>query len=1158
MAVELATGYVSIVADTSQVPRQLAQAFDQAGARAGQQGGEAAGGGLVDSLKGKAGMVGQVLGTAFAAAGVSAGGLLVKSLMSGMEREKALDLAQARIGVDDATMQKIGFAAGRAYANSFGSSVEENIDAARRAIQSGLLDPNATAQETQKVISQLSGISELMGEEIPAVSRSAGQAIKTGMAKDAVEAFDLFAAAERNGLNVSEDFLDTIDEYGTQFRKLGLSGPESIGLINQAVKAGARDVDTAADSIKEFSIRVVDGSKSTTEAFQKLGFNADDLTARFAEGGETARTAVGDLLAEIRKIEDPVKRNEIALALFGTKAEDLGQALNAFNVDTAADSLGRVAGAAQEALNTVGGNAATSIEGAKRSIEVSADAIGSALAKAFGPELAKVADWVTKHQPEILDFLGKLVDGAFATADAFLGFASTSLNAFADFAEGVGPILEQTLDPIGKVAEVIGKLTGSEGLANLGHDLQEMESTMRGAADGARNLADGIDNTARPGLDRLRESVGTNIQETQMAQEVFRALGDQVNALPTEHGIKLSDNSPEVVARLEALGLKVTAIPNSKEVMVTADTAQGQAMVDAFIRTNTGRTIPISAQLTTEINRDEVNINRRWADAPGRARGGVVPGLASGGLAGRTLEGRLWGPGTGTSDSILGIGPDGIPTAWVSAGEGVINAAAMARNGVGDLVAALNRGWVPPPDYVRDIVRGGARLWHGNYDGSLRALGIEEDNPLVAGSIGLRDLLVNGDYTSSLRDTFGVEEDNPLISAALGLRSLAHGNYDSRLRDLGIEEDDPIVAAGIGAGALLMRGDYNPNLRQFGIEEDDPIVDAGIGVGALMRGDYASNLRRFGLEEDDPLVGAALGARDWLASLPGYADGGIVDVQNFLRGEAGKKYQYGGTGNPSWDCSGIVGAAWAKATGKPANRRYFTTDSDFGALGWQPGPGGPNDLTIGTNGGIGANGHMSGRVGDLKFESSGTDGVEVGAGAQDPSNFPKQWHWPLGGNPSTGALAAGPGTGGTNTGGVGSGVGSGAGTAGTSAGGMYGGVQVPAGVTPVWVVNSTAAAPTAAQPETSTPAPSESFAPQVSQPQPAQMPDVGARMAKAGGDFLSANFDQFLGDLGLRSSGGALQALVSAIVDHVAEAAAAEVRKAQAQQTRAAAPWMGR
>lgn len=50
-----------------------------------------------------------------------------------------------------------------------------------------------------------------------------------------------------------------------------------------------------------------------------------------------------------------------------------------------------------------------------------------------------------------------------------------------------------------------------------------------------------------------------------------------------------------------------------------------------------------------------------------------IPLLADGGLAGRRADGTLWGPGTGKSDSILGIDARGIPTARVSNGERVLS-----------------------------------------------------------------------------------------------------------------------------------------------------------------------------------------------------------------------------------------------------------------------------------------------------------------------------------------------------------------------------------------------------------------------------------------------------------------------------------------------------
>lgn len=978
MAVELATGYVSIVPDTRRVRQELERAFGQAGNAAGAQGGEAAGGGIADALGGmggKGGMIGAALGSAFALAGVSVGGLFVKALQQGMERERVLDTAQARLGVDDATMQKIGTAAGRAYVDAFGGSVEENIDTARRAIQAGLIDPNATAQETQAVISQLSGISDLMGEEIPAVARAAGQAIKTGIAVDAAGAFDLLAAAERNGLNVSEDVLDTVTEYGTQFRKLGLDGADAFGLINQAVKAGARDVDIAADAIKEFSIRVVDGSDSTNEAFETLGLNAEEMAAKFAAGGESARDATRQILAGLRGIEDPLERGQIAVGLFGTQWEDLGGAFDAFDLDTAAASLGKVAGAAQDALTTMGGNAATSIESAKRSIQVSADEIGGALAQAFGPSLAKAADWVTNHQPEILGFLGGLVDGAFAAADAFLSFSVSALDALAMFAEAAGPLLASVLDPLGLTAELFGKLTRNEDLTNLGHSVQELDSKFATMATTATAMADGIELTVRPGLDRMRQSIGANITEAQNAEIMMRALGDSVTAIPSEKGIILSDNSPEVTARLEQLGLKVVTLPDGS-VEVQANTEEGQRLLNDFIARNTGRPIPLKPEL--------------------------LP------FAGQTVSGTV---------------------------------SARANGGI-------------------DNLPGQATIW-------------------------------------------------------------------------------------------------SPHTRLYQVSEPETGGEAFIPLATSKRNRsipiWLETGRRLGLISE-------------------FAAGAVVPGKAFAQSMDPAQYLMGGFSKSAIDCSGMVAATINDALGlDPFGAGRMSTVNEgawLTARGARPGLGGPGDISVGWfDRGGGANGHTALTLGDgTNVESRSGDGVVVGgdaAGANDPM-FDQHMHIPaellrggdMGGPASAGGAPSGGGSSPSGAGGSAPGA-SGAGgilASGNAAGGVFAGQEVPAGVVPVWVINA------AGNVQPVEAAPVETVAPPATpaQTQPAPMPDMTGRALEAGGDFLNANVDQLLGDLGLRRSGGAIQALVSAITEHITAEIAAEMRAAEQRQRSAAAPWMGR
>nr|DAU46530.1 MAG TPA: minor tail protein [Caudoviricetes sp.] len=108
-----------------------------------------------------------------------------------------------------------------------------------------------------------------------------------------------------------------------------------------------------------------------------------------------------------------------------------------------------------------------------------------------------------------------------------------------------------------------------------------------------------------------------------------------------------------------------------------------------------------------------------------------------------------------------------------------------------------------------------------------------------------------------------------------------------------------------------------------------------------------------------------------------------------LRPEHGKPYQYGGTGNPSWDCSGIwSGIVQFLNGGNLRGGRIFNTESQFENFGFEQGLTGR--VTIGVmRGGGGPNSHMAGTIDGTNIESGGTNGVQIGGAAlgSDASMF---------------------------------------------------------------------------------------------------------------------------------------------------------------------------
>ncbi|ORB26621.1 hypothetical protein BST38_25495 [Mycolicibacterium parafortuitum] len=343
------------------------QEYEQAAQQAGEEGGRSFLGGIRGSLGQAAGLGEEfagglasgfagagalsrlagfaVPGVGWVAAGVSAGALLAQGVSQGLESLQMKDVFQARLGLDEATMARYGQAAGSAYADMWGASVEDNLRAAQFAVQGGVINASASDEEIQQTIAHMQTLATVMGVDVQEAARATGQLIRGGFATDGQQAADIIASGFQDGLDIAGDWLDTITEYTTQFRKLGLDGGDAIGLIRQGLEGGARDSDKVADSLKEFSIRAVDGSKLTAEGFAALGLSADDMAARFLKGGDSARQAFDVTLRAVQSLSDPVEQALVWQSLFGTQWEDMGDAINNMDLSKARTEFGSTEGA---------------------------------------------------------------------------------------------------------------------------------------------------------------------------------------------------------------------------------------------------------------------------------------------------------------------------------------------------------------------------------------------------------------------------------------------------------------------------------------------------------------------------------------------------------------------------------------------------------------------------------------------------------------------------------------------------------------------------------------------------------------------------------------------------------------------------------------------
>lgn len=467
--------------------RSLSQGLDAATRGAGQKVGEVVGGDiestLIDALSAIPIAGGIIL------AGVAIGKGITGAIQDGLAVEKNTDRLQGLTGISEADALRLGRASGEAYASNFGESIESNMDATRLALQFRILDPSATTRDAQLVIQGLAGISDVLGEDVRPIAQAVAQLLSNGLAKNAQQAYDLIAAGARNGMNRNEDLLDTLTEYPSLFKRLGLSGEEALGLVNQGMRAGARNSDLAADALKEFQIRATDASVQSAEGFRRLGLDAEDMTARIARGGQEARDGLAEVLTKLRETEDPVARNAAAVALFGTQAEDLGEALFAMDLTTAVAQLDGVTGSAQRMFDTLADNDASKIERAQRSIEVAADGIKGALASVFAEPLGDFADWVSQNRGPILQFFQDLVNGA-------IDFGISAAESFGSFVSG--PLAEMVDGLAGLIDFFNGGEERPKALDDLAESMRGFESSTDDAATKLEDMRGQFNNFTDP------------------------------------------------------------------------------------------------------------------------------------------------------------------------------------------------------------------------------------------------------------------------------------------------------------------------------------------------------------------------------------------------------------------------------------------------------------------------------------------------------------------------------------------------------------------------------------------------------------------------------------------------------------------------------------
>lgn len=257
----------------------------------------------------------------------------------GIEGEQALNKLGVKTGATSEQMEKYKGVMDEVYANNYGESFDDVSESISTVVQVlGDMPDDQLVSITQHAMA----LSDMFDMDVNESVRAANSLMdQFGLSGD--QAYNLIAQGAQNGLNQNDDLLDTINEYSVQFADAGYSAEDMFNMLKNGAESGTWSIDKLGDAVKEYNIRMTDGTAN--EALKELGLDVDDVTSRYAKGGESAKNATNEIITALMGVEDEQERYKLGQEIMGTMWEDLGE--------DAVQALFKTEGAASKANDTM-------------------------------------------------------------------------------------------------------------------------------------------------------------------------------------------------------------------------------------------------------------------------------------------------------------------------------------------------------------------------------------------------------------------------------------------------------------------------------------------------------------------------------------------------------------------------------------------------------------------------------------------------------------------------------------------------------------------------------------------------------------------------------------------------------------------------------------
>lgn len=348
------------------------------------------------------GAKGAIVG-AIAALGI--GAAIGKAVSTGLELEKGSAKITAALALDPETAKKAAETSKSLFSNNYGESLEEVNSAVEASLASFRDASGQTTDDIEGITKKALNMSSAFGTDVQNSVMVASTMIKTGFAKDGVNAMDLLSAsAQKVAPALREDLVEAVSEYSVYMSDLGIGGERGMNMLINASKGGKIALDKTGDAVKEFQIRSTDLSVASKVGYDAIGLSQEEMAGKLLQGGEVAGEAFNTIVTGLAGIEDPVKQSQAALALFGTQLEDMsvaqtGEFLN--SLLPVPGALGDIAKSAEDLDKQLMNTASGSLEALKRQLSVTFGEAMMPLIAEVLPYIKQMNEWVIANKDVI-------------------------------------------------------------------------------------------------------------------------------------------------------------------------------------------------------------------------------------------------------------------------------------------------------------------------------------------------------------------------------------------------------------------------------------------------------------------------------------------------------------------------------------------------------------------------------------------------------------------------------------------------------------------------------------------------------------------------------------------------------------------------------------